>query len=473
MTVSMARSTQSPDLASARTAHQNHTHSVQFYSEETFLLDDLSRFIGSSLGAGEAAVVIATPAHCTGLARRLRQRGFDIDLAIRQGRYVALDAAETLATFMVDGRPNPALFTDVIGSAITTAAACVPGDYPRVAAFGEMVALLWAEGKSDAALQLEQLWNDLSMTHPFYLRCAYPLGLFPHSTDIMPIEQVCAAHSHVIPTEGFTALRTEDERLMSIALLQQKAQALETEIEEHKQARRELQSAVEARDTFLSVAAHELKTPITSLRGFAQLLLRSLRANREIAPDRLEQALTSIDTQSGKLAKLVSRLLDTSQIEAGKLRLDLELTDIVPIIRALLEEQTAVEQTYVYDGPEELVALVDPMRFEQVLTNLLNNSVQFSPHGGSITVKLEKSATGGIGLSVTDRGLGIPDDQRDAAFERFYQAHREGKRHLEGMGLGLHITREIVRLHGGTIRIEQPEHPGCRFVIDLPSPTRG
>jgi signal transduction histidine kinase len=372
---------------------------------------------------------------------------------------------------MVGGHPDPALFTDVIGSAIASAAACVPGDYPRVAAFGEMVTLLWAEGKSDAALHLEQLWNDLGMTHPFYLRCAYPLGLFPHSTDSRPIEQICAAHSYVIPTEGYTALRTEDERLMAIALLQQKAQALETEIEEHKQARRELQSAIEARDTFLSVAAHELKTPITSLRGFAQLLLRSLNAHREIAPDRLEDALTSIDLQTNRLARLVSRLLDTTQIEAGKLRLDPELIDIVPLISALLKQQAGAGHTFVYDGPEQLNALVDPLRFEQVITNLLNNAVKFSPHGGSITVRLEQSAPGGIRLSVTDHGLGIPPDQRDAAFDRFYQAHAESERHLAGMGLGLHITREIIRMHGGTIRIEQPEHSGSRFVIDLPSPT--
>jgi signal transduction histidine kinase len=459
----------------ARTAHDNHSHSVQFYNEDALLLNDLSRFIGSSLGAGEAAVVIATPNHLTGLARRLRQRGFDLDLAIRQGRYVALDAAETLSTFMLDGYPDPTLFREVIGAAIMAAADCVSGDYPRVAAFGEMVALLWAEGKSEAALKLEQLWNDLGMTHPFYLRCAYPLGLFPHSTDANPLEQVCSLHSHVIPTEGYTTLRTEDERLLAIALLQQKAQALETEIEEHIKARRALHSAIEARDAFLSVAAHELKTPITSLRGFAQLLLRSVRANRNISTDRLETALTSIELQTGKLARLISRLLDTTQIEAGKLRLDLEPTDVVPIIRALLEQQSDPDHTFLYEGPDQLQLRVDPIRFEQVITNLLTNAVKFSPQGGPVIVRLEKNGSDAIDISVTDHGLGIPADRREAAFDRFYQAHSESEseRHLAGMGLGLHITREIVQLHGGSIRIEEPEHAGSRFVVSLPTLTGG
>jgi signal transduction histidine kinase len=244
-----------------------------------------------------------------------------------------------------------------------------------------MVALLWAEGNCEAALQLEQLWNDLVSLHPLRLRCAYPLGLFPSSADGNPIEQICTAHSHVIPTEGYTTLRTEEERLMAIALLQQKAQALETEIEEHKQARHALQRAIEARDAFLSVAAHELKTPITSLRGFAQLLLRDIKAKRDIAPQHLDAALSSIELQTGKLTRLISRLLDTAQIEAGKLRIEPETTDIASIVRSLLAQQGSIDHTFVYDGPEHLEVLVDPIRFEQVITNLLNNAIKFSPHG--------------------------------------------------------------------------------------------
>ena len=106
-------------------------------------------------------------------------------------------------------------------------------------------------------------------------------------------------------------------------------------IEQHRQARHELQQAVEARDAFLSVAAHELKTPITSLRGFAQLLLRDIKANRDIAPQRLDSALSAIEIQTGKLTRLIAHLLDTAQIEAGKLRIEVEPIDIAYIVRSV------------------------------------------------------------------------------------------------------------------------------------------
>src|SRR5436305_29207 len=137
-----------------------------------------------------------------------------------------------------------------------------------------MVALLWAQGQREAAMRLEHLWNDLARTHAFSLLCAYPLRFFGRAGDDKSMGAICDVHSHVIPAESYTALRNDEERLHTITVLQQKAQALGTEIEEHKQAQRALREAVAARDDFLSVAAHELKTPVTSLRAFAQLLLR-------------------------------------------------------------------------------------------------------------------------------------------------------------------------------------------------------
>jgi hypothetical protein len=209
---------------------QLQAHSVQFYEDDAFLLDGLSRFVGSALGAGDAAIVITTQAHRTGLAQRMEARGLDVAQAVAEDRYLALDAAETLATFMVDGWPEPGRFETAIGDVIGRAAAAA--DQPRVAAFGEMVALLWAEGNADAAIRLEQLWNDLAQRYPFYLHCAYPMRLFAQYGDARRIADVCAIHRHVMPTEGYTELTTDDERLRTITLLQQKAQALETEVQE-------------------------------------------------------------------------------------------------------------------------------------------------------------------------------------------------------------------------------------------------
>ncbi len=163
--------------------HDSHGHVVQFYTEDAALLVAISRFIGTALGAGDAAVVIATRAHRDGLFLQLKERGFDVSGAVRQGRLIAVDAAETLSRFMRDGWPDPARFASVVGGFFDQIRAVTGTERPRVAAFGEMVALLWAEGKSEAAIRLEELWNDLARTHSFALHCAYPITNFNRDED--------------------------------------------------------------------------------------------------------------------------------------------------------------------------------------------------------------------------------------------------------------------------------------------------
>jgi signal transduction histidine kinase len=391
---------------------------------------------------------------------------------------VALDAADTLLKVAPGGQPDAAIFTSLLGDIITGAASAVGHERPRVAAFGEMVALLWADGKHDVAIQIEELWNGLAETHSFDLLCAYPMSLFSQSADGASFGRICETHSRVIPAESYTALPGEEARLRAITLLQQKAQALESEIEERKrieqvlrERNRELSEAVATRDEFLSVAAHELKTPITSLRGFAQILLRDLGQKRDISPERLQFALDTIERQTDKLNQLIARLLDTAQIEAGKLRIEPVRTDLAALVRSVIAQQESGENhRFVFEGPEQLEAVVDPLRFEQVVTNLLHNAVKFSPEGGVVTVALERGVDGGVRLCVTDEGVGVPPGQRERVFERFHQAHGAG--HLSGLGLGLYITREIVALHGGLVWAEQPAHSGSRFVVALPPSSR-
>src|SRR5580700_1955418 len=158
--------------------HDLHAHVAQFYSDDAFLLESLSRFIGTALGAGDAAMVIATPAHREGLARILKSRGLDTSSALKTGRYLSLDAAETLATFMVNGWPDADQFTKVVGGLITEGKRKSSGDDRRIAVFGEMVSLLWSQGKLDAAFCLEQLCTDMAKTPAFSLRCGYPIQGF-------------------------------------------------------------------------------------------------------------------------------------------------------------------------------------------------------------------------------------------------------------------------------------------------------
>jgi PAS domain S-box-containing protein len=212
----------------------HHAHVVQFYSEDRFLLDDLSHFIGAALAAGSSAVVIATKGHQDNLSDRLRSQGLDLAKAVASGRYVVLDAAETLAGLMVDGVPDIARFSEVIGGVIARAASAAQDENHRVVAFGEMVALLWAEGRPEAALQVEKIWNQLARAYSFSLRCAYPMQGFCREEHADSLQQICDEHSGVVPEESYSELTSEEERMRSVVRLQQKMQVLLSEVESRR-----------------------------------------------------------------------------------------------------------------------------------------------------------------------------------------------------------------------------------------------
>lgn len=168
-------------------------HAVQFYERDGDLLDLLSRFIGTAVIAGDASVVAATKAHRDGLASRLKMRGLDLAVPRKQGRLVMLDAEATLAKILKDGRPDAARFTAVFAPLFERFRArgrC------RVAVFGELVAVLWAQGKHASAIALEEMWNDLAEQHEFSLCCAYPIKGFGNG-HAAPFMKICAQHSHV------------------------------------------------------------------------------------------------------------------------------------------------------------------------------------------------------------------------------------------------------------------------------------
>ena len=210
-------------------SHDHDGHVVQLYTDDGFLIDVLSRFIGGALAAGDAAVVIATKSHRIELERRLSAHGLDTAKAATQGRYVILDATETLPKFMVNGSVDETRFTDIMGGVLTQVRSAINNEERGVAVFGELVALLWAEGKPQEAIRVEQLWNDLAKSHSFSLLCAYPITGFNNERHIEPFLKMCEEHSGVVPSESYLGLGSEEERLRSIAQLQQKAQVIEKE----------------------------------------------------------------------------------------------------------------------------------------------------------------------------------------------------------------------------------------------------
>ena len=234
-------------------------HTVQFYEDDSFLIEGLSQLIGAAIVAGDFALVIATRAHSEALFSHLANRGLDLSLAVNEGRLIFLDAAETLARITLDQSPDQTLFNQVVGGITGRLSSAARKQNRRVVAFGEMVGLLCAEGKPDAAVQLERFWNKLAESHPFSFHCAYSLQLFSNATDSSIIERICAEHNHTIPAEKYAALTDEEERLRTIIGLQQKGQALETLIHESQKTQQALQEREAELSEFLengAVAMH-------------------------------------------------------------------------------------------------------------------------------------------------------------------------------------------------------------------------
>jgi signal transduction histidine kinase len=618
-------------------------HVVQFYETDAFLLQTLSEYIGIGLATGAACVVVATEEHRAGLDERLQAAGLDMASATASGQYVALDAAETLGLLMVDGIPAPDRFTAIMGDIITKAS----DGRSEVRVFGEMVGLLWVDGKYDAALQLEALWNGLHASHGFALLCAYPIHGYGGDALAQPLQDICGAHTRVIPAESYATLADADDRLHAIIQLQQKARSLEAEIAERKAAEAALhavkdelelqvadlrrlhemslritstldiesvlrevlqvaltvqgaklgllslcdperdglklqvshgfddaciselawvppgggacgtcyaqrrrvvvedvetdpifadylhiarmagfravhstplmtrsgtiigvlsvhfrqphrpseretrlmdlyaqmaadaienarlykhaQDAIQVRDHFLSIAAHELKTPLTSLLGTAQLLLR--RSERDgAAQGSAAKAMNVIVSQAKRLNKMILSLLDVSRIETGRLTIERAPVDLCALARRVVEELQPALDRHAVDCQlpgAELMIEGDEVRLEQVVQNLLSNAVKYSPDGSSVVMRLEQQGDMAR-LIVTDSGIGIPQNDLPQLFQRFYRASNADTQHISGMGIGLYVVKEIVTLHGGTVAVESCEGAGSAFTICLP-----
>ena len=186
-------------------------HIVQFYEDEQFLFDAVAHFAGAGLAAGEPVLIVATQPHRMAFAQLLRRNGVRVEEAVASGLLTMLDAQDTLLRFMVGNEPHPERFYTVLGEAIQNVRA--QRSQARVRVFGEMVDLLWRGGNRAAAIQLEELWNELARLHSFTLLCAYSMGNFYMPGDGELFDKVCRRHSHVIPGNERTALRSLEQEV--------------------------------------------------------------------------------------------------------------------------------------------------------------------------------------------------------------------------------------------------------------------
>jgi len=172
-------------------------HECHFYSNEESLLAGFTGFIETALTAGRVAIVIASQSHRESVLRRLRLDAIDINAAIKQGRYIALDVDETLSKFMVNDLPDPVRFFQAAHECISGAARMATGEHLRVAACGEGTSILWAQGKADAAIELERLWDDVAKTYDLDILCGFLLPGLRRDQGNKTYDKICAVHSAI------------------------------------------------------------------------------------------------------------------------------------------------------------------------------------------------------------------------------------------------------------------------------------
>ena len=462
-----------------------HGHAVQFYDSDAYLVGVVSRFLLAGLQAGEPIIVVATAAHREVFIARLRE----LDPALPSGRITLLDARQTLARFMVGDTPDPDAFRRVIADLIGQVA---PGG--RVRAYGEMVDLLWQDGNANAAIRLEELWNEAQQAYGFSLLCAYVMGRFYKEGDASHFLEVCQAHTHVIPTEEFGKLDTPHARLREISVLQQRARALESEIQhrerleqalrealsERTRAEEELRACVrrekEARERaeasdafkemFLGILGHDLRNPLNTVLTTARIMLMSTESS-----DESERRLERIVSSGVRMERMIAQLLDVAR---ARLADGIPITgaatqDLRPLVEKIVDEVRAANPTRRIELScrPPCQAHVDADRFEQVASNLIGNAVAHGDPAHPITVALS-ACEGMTSFSVHNLGPPIDPALMPSIFDPFKRGgERRGR--PDGLGLGLYIVERIVIAHGGRMEVLSSAQSGTRFTASFPS----
>ena len=228
----------------------------------------------------------------------------------------------------------------------------------------------------------------------------------------------------------------------------------------------EAHEAVRVRDDFLSIAAHELKTPLTPLRLQLELMKRSMTAKEPVPEERVDKALAQVH----RMSALINDLVDATSVEAGRLKLRRAPVSLLDLAREACSDFRSVspEHAFTCELPsEDLMVMGDRDRLFQVLANLLENAIKYSPMGGTVCVTVSHVRDDAV-LTVSDAGMGIPREEQTRLFERFFRARNAPVSGFGGLGLGLYICRDIIERHDGHIWVESEPGRGSAFHVSLP-----
>ncbi len=239
-----------------------------------------------------------------------------------------------------------------------------------------------------------------------------------------------------------------------------------------------IKEAERLKDEFIAIAAHELKTPMASVKGYADMLMRHSEDEEGTALEPWQvEALDTIDQATNRLVELTEDLLDVARLQAERLQLHIEPHDLIALARRVIKRfQMASERhTISLDARDDfVVAALDVRRTEQIVGNLLSNAIKYSPEGGPVTITVEQDEAAGVAkLSVSDTGIGIPASQQAILFNRFARADNARERGITGTGLGLYLCRELTELQGGRLWFTSEEGCGSTFYLTLPLAEEG
>lgn len=254
---------------------------------------------------------------------------------------------------------------------------------------------------------------------------------------------------------------SRDILLASLLIGQQREQAVAFVLDVTERKRLERQ-----KDEFLGVVSHELKTPVTSLKVFAQVLCKRFMKSGDRQHAEL---LAKMDAQIDKLTRLISDLTDVTKMEAGKLQLHKTEFDLSSLIDEVIEEmqRTTAQHHIVRDGALAHSVLADRDRIGQVLTNLISNAIKYSPYADTIITRLSADGEQAL-VQVQDFGIGIPWEKQKQIFQRFYRVEDDHLETISGLGLGLYISAEMIKRHGGNIWLESQPGCGSAFSFQIP-----
>ncbi|RYZ71538.1 MAG: hypothetical protein EOP09_04515 [Proteobacteria bacterium] len=437
--------------------------SVQLCDSENFLITTVAQELLSSLDGGDGVLVILSSLHESQFRDFKSEAGVRFDSYLERGQLLLLSAEEVLEYLLEDESGLTGRFEQKIAGPVHE----LRSQHGKIHAFSEMLDLLSLMGDFRSMVRVEGLWNELirrdqiSVIHSYRVRSL--------TQDRTPRN----AHSGILKLGDAKSGRLNEVESMSEELLHEVEERRKVEYE-LRRAEVKLNDALRMRDEFLTMVSHELKTPLTSLRLYSQLQKRKIQRSDVSVYDEssVQKLVDSVDRQTGRLSRLINEMFDVSRITTGKLQLRREQIDLEEVIRFAIarvtEENDWAEGLIEFNSTGSMHGYWDPIRVEQVITNLLTNAMRFG-RGSQIVIELTQAKAGQARIRVKDQGIGIPRDRLEKIFDRFEQTPTS--RNLDGIGVGLYISRQIIDAHEGKIWAESKKGVGSTFTVELPVAT--